>query len=111
MARRTVVRFGDTPSRRLRSRKTVDYLNVIRHVGASRSLLQLCFRQVCGKSILEDILDVRLAEVRRQLKKTRRPVLQIGRDCGFKAPNYLKRLFKKRFGMSMREYRAQNRTI
>ena len=81
-------------------------IDVIRHVGTSRSLLELRFRQVCGKSILEDILDVRLAEVQRQLEKTNRSILQIGRDCGFNAPNYLKRLFKKRFGTSMREYRA-----
>ena len=84
-------------------------IDVIRHAGASRSLLELRFRQVCGKSILEDILDVRLAEVQRQLEKTNRSILQIGRDCGFNAPNYLKRLFKKRFGTSMREYRAAKR--
>ena len=83
-------------------------IDVIRHVGASRSLLQLRFRQICGKSILEDILDVRLAEVRRQLEKTKHPILQIGRVCGFNAPNYLKRLFKKRFGLSMRQFRIQN---
>ena len=80
-------------------------IDVIRHADASRSLLELRFRQVCGKSILEDILDVRLAEVQRQLEKTNRSILQIGRDCGFNAPNYLKRLFKKRFGTSMREFR------
>ena len=82
-------------------------IDVIRHAGASRSLLELRFRQVCGKSILEDILDVRLAEVQRQLEKTNRSILQIGRDCGFNAPNYLKRLFKSRYGMSMRTWRKQ----
>ena len=85
-------------------------IDVIRHVGTSRSLLELRFRQVCGKSILEDILDVRLAEVRRQLEKTNRSILQIGRDCGFKAPNYLKRLFRNRFGTSMRDYRRTGQT-
>ena len=85
-------------------------IDVIRHVGTSRSLLELRFRQVCGKSILEDILDVRLAEVRRQLEKTNRSILQIGRDCGFKAPNYLKRLFRNRFGTSMRDYRRIGQT-
>ena len=79
--------------------------DVVSHVGVSRSLLDLRFRQVAGKSILEDILDVRLAEVRRQLKETDRAILQIGRDCGFNDPDNLKRLFHKRFGMSMREFR------
>lgn len=86
----------------------ISAIDVVRYVGTSRSLLELRFRQVCGKSILEDILDVRLAEVQRQLKKTRHTILQIGRDCGFKGPDNLKRLFKKRFGLSMRQFRAQN---
>ena len=83
--------------------------DVVSHVGVSRSLLDLRFRQVAGKSILEDILDVRLAEVRRQLKETDRAILQIGRDCGFNDLDNLKRLFKKRYGMSMREFRRLNR--
>ena len=80
------------------------------HWGASRSrsLLDLRFRQVCGKSVLEDILDVRLAEVRRRLKDTNHTILQIGCNCGFKGPDNLKHLFKKRFGLSMREFRVQN---
>ncbi len=79
--------------------------DVVSHLGVSRSLLDIRFRQVCGKSVLEDILDVRLAEVRRQLVKTNHTILQIGKNCGFNDPDNLKRLFKKRFGMSMRDYR------
>jgi AraC-like DNA-binding protein len=76
------------------------------HLGVSRRLLDLRFRQVCGKSVLEDILDVRLAEVKRMLNDTDRTIIQIGRDCGFNDPDNLKRLFRKRFGTSMREWRA-----
>ena len=82
--------------------------DVVAHVGVSRSLLDLRFRQVCGKSVLEEILDVRLAEVRRQLKETDSTILQIGRDCGFRDMRNFKRLFKNRFGMSMRDWRRQN---
>lgn len=84
--------------------------DVIAHVGVSRSLLNLRFRQVCGKSINEDILDIRLAEVRRQLEKTKHTILQIGRDCGFNDPDHLKRVFKKRFGTSMQLYRNTYRS-
>ena len=73
--------------------------------GVSRSLLNLRFRQIAGKSILEDILDVRLSEVKRLLGNTNRRIGQIGHDCGFNDPDNLKRLFRKRFGMSMRDYR------
>ena len=82
--------------------------DVVSHLGVSRSLLDLRFRQMCGKSVLEDILDVRLAEVRRQLVKTDHTILQIGRDCGFNDPDNLKRLFKSRYGLSMRTWRKAN---
>ena len=83
--------------------------DVVMHLGVSRSLLDLRFRKVCGRSVLEDILDVRLAEVRRQLAKTSHTILSIGRNCGFNDPDNLKRLFKNRYGMSMREFRNMNR--
>ena len=50
-------------------------------------------------------LDVRLSEVKRLLGDTNRRIGQIGHDCGFNDPDNLKRLFRKRFGMSMRDYR------
>jgi LacI family transcriptional regulator len=79
--------------------------DVIAHLGTSRSLLELRYRQIRGKSLLEDILDTRLADVKQQLSGTDRTILQIGRACGFNNANNLQRLFKKRFGVSMRDYR------
>ena len=84
--------------------------DVVAHSKVSRSLLDLRFRQVCGKSVLEDILDTRLAEVRRQLVETDFTFLHIGEACGFKDPDNLKRHFRRRFGMSMREFRASSRS-
>ncbi|MBQ2629482.1 MAG: substrate-binding domain-containing protein [Kiritimatiellae bacterium] len=81
--------------------------DVVLHLGVSRSLLDLRFRQVCGKSVLEDILDVRFAEVRRQLSRTGHTILQIGHECGFNDPDNLKRMFKMRYGMSMRQFRTR----
>ena len=79
--------------------------DVVTHLGVSRSLLDLRFRQVCGKSVLKEILEVRLAEVRRQLIETDHTILKIGHDCGFNDPDNLKRLFKSRYGVSMRQFR------
>ena len=85
-------------------------IDVVEHIGVSRSLLDLRFRQICGKSILEYILDTRLHEVCLKLTNTKRTILQIGHDCGFNDPDNLKRLFKKRFGISMRDFRNNRRT-
>jgi len=94
-------------------RASVDDVHVEAYGGAyGREIahINLRFRQVCGKSINEDIQEIRLAEVRRLLGQTNRTILQIGRDCGFNDPDHLKRVFKKRFGTSMRLYRNTYRS-
>lgn len=79
--------------------------DVVAHTGVSRSLLDLRFRQTLGRSVLQEILDRRLAELRRRLKTTTDPVLRLGRECGFNDPDHLMRLFKARTGLTMRQYR------
>ena len=49
--------------------------------------------------------ETRLTEVKRRLRKTKQSIRGISRECGFANPNHLKNLFKRHFGMSMREYR------
>ena len=48
-----------------------------------------------------------LALVTKALKETAQPIDDIARSCGFKNGNYLKNLFRRRFGMTMREYRER----
>ena len=48
-----------------------------------------------------------LALVTKALKETAQPIDDIARSCGFKNGNYLKNLFRSRFGMTMREYRER----
>lgn len=80
--------------------------DVIGHMHISRSLLDLRFRQLRNESVMDAILAVRLAAVCDKLKRTRRKIFDIGVECGFRNADYLKRLFKAKFGVSMREYRA-----
>ena len=44
----------------------------------------------------------------RRLRDTDSPVAEITAECGWANPDPPKRLFKKRFGCSMRDYRAQH---
>ena len=80
--------------------------DVIEQLHISRSLLDLRFRQLRNESVMDAILGIRLAAVRDRIEKTDRKFLTIGAECGFRNPDYLKRLFRKRFGMSMRAWRA-----
>ena len=83
--------------------------DVLAHLRVSRSLLDLRFRQVRKESVMDAILNIRLEAVKRGLAATNRSILAIGTDCGFGNADYLKRLFKGRFGMSMRDYRRLTR--
>ena len=83
--------------------------DVIAKLHVSRALLDLRFRQLRHESVMDAILAIRLDAVRKRLKATDKTLLAIGAECGFRNPDYLKRLFRKRFGMSMRTWRATHR--
>lgn len=82
--------------------------DIVARLHVSRSLADLRFREVTGTSILEAILARRLDEVKRLLRETDLRISEIAARCGYRDANYLKNLFKKRTGMSMREWRAQS---
>ena len=80
--------------------------DVAAHLGVSRPLLDLRFRETQKTSVGRLITSAKLAEVARRRKATRISISAISDLCGFKNANALKNLFKKRYGMSMREYRT-----
>ena len=78
--------------------------DVVRALNVSRRLADLRFRELTDRSILEHILGLRLAEVCRQLEKTDSSIADIARSCHCDAAS-LKNLFRRHFGMSMRDWR------
>ena len=66
-------------------------------------------RHLQGESLYEAVLRVRLEEVKRRLRHTDEPISEITAACGWENPAPPKVLFKRRFGISMRDYRRQNR--
>ena len=83
--------------------------DVVRHLGVSRALADLRFREVENRSILDAIIDRRLAEVTRRLLSTHDSITRISLLCGFRNPKHLKRLFKQRIGTSMRDFRSMHK--
>ena len=75
----------------------------------SRPLFDRRFREAVGHSPLEEILHVRLEKVFTLLSRTDTPVGAVADFCGFRSHIALHWLFKKRTGMSMREWRKRNR--
>lgn len=89
--------------------KGIGVEDVARHFKVSRSLLELRFGELQNESVYEAMLRIRLEEVKRRLQQTQDPISEITADCGWKNPIPPKALFKKRFGMSMRDYRDRHR--
>ena len=83
--------------------------DVARHVGVSRRLLYLRFREVKDLSPFEAIRTVRLEAVCRRLRTTRETIASIAADCGFESETHLMHLFKRRFGVTMQTFRTRNR--
>lgn len=81
--------------------------DVANHLGISRALLDLRFRETQKTSVGKLITRTKLAEVARKLRETSLSITSIQETCGFRNANALKNLFKRHYNMSMRDYRAQ----
>lgn len=88
--------------------RAVTVKEVITHLGVSRRLAYLRFREFEHKSIHQAILQARIAHVKRRLLGSRQKIKAISRECGFENPNNLKIVFRRLTGMTMREWRARN---
>ena len=81
--------------------------DVVREMGLSERMAEMVFKAATGKRITEEITDVRLERVKELLSRPSQAIAPIANICGWDSEIYLKRLFKKRFGMTMREWRAR----
>lgn len=79
--------------------------DVVRAAHTSQRLLQMHFQKICGKSVRDELIDTHLRLVKESLRSTCIPIDRIGDFCGFRGVKYLKTLFKRRFGVTMSEYR------
>ena len=77
-------------------------------LGISRRLLDLRFRETGNATVGRQILEKRLAALSSMLQRSKVPICRAIKNCGFGSVNYAKDVFKKRFGMTMREWRTSN---
>ena len=90
---------------RKRFHEGIRVANVARELHVSARLLELHFKSVLGHSVRDELISTRLEEVKHRLQTTHDQMESISDQCGWRSPIALKILFKKRFGMSMRQYR------
>lgn len=87
----------------------INVKDVVEHLGVSRRLADRRFREIMKSSIMETIIGIRLDAVKERLASTSLKIGTITRTCGFRNENYAKNMFRKRFGLSMREWRNRYR--
>ena len=79
--------------------------DVLRTVAMSRTVLERRFQKLLGRSPYEEILRLRIERVKELLTTTDLSIADIARQLGFSGVEYLSALFKKKLGVSPRQFR------
>ena len=101
-------------------RRALDYISqnathglgvkeLVRHMAVSERLLYLRFQELLGTTPGAAIAEAKLKAAVKHLRLGRESFEVIGNTCGFGSRKHLSRVFKKRFGMSLREFRTMHK--
>jgi AraC-like DNA-binding protein len=72
----------------------------------SPNYLSSLFKEATGRTILEEIHQLKLAEARSRLVESDAPIKQIAHELGFESSQYFSRFFRRALGCSPSAYRA-----
>ena len=79
--------------------------DVFRRVGYSRTLVERIFRKVLGKTVQEEIAEVRIRAAKQLLRTTAMPIKDIASQTGYRSIEYFTRKFKAAVGHPPAAYR------
>ncbi len=83
--------------------------DVVERVGCSRRSLELRFQRMLGRSINEEIQQIRIERAKNLLAETDLSVAGVAEALGFGSSNYMIRLFRRKVGISPMAYRTRLR--
>lgn len=92
------------------SGERVEVAQLAAHLGCSMRVLQLSYKAVFGRTVRDDLVDMRLERAKRLLEDTGLPVGRIPEYCGSDVPNHFMQLFKARTGTTMLQFRRARRS-
>jgi LacI family transcriptional regulator len=95
---------------RLHAAEGIDPAGVARRVGGSLRLLESGFRAVLGRTVAEELRETRLSKAARLLEDTELPASEIAARVGFGSGRSLMTVFKRRYGVSMGQWRRSARS-
>ena len=82
--------------------------DVVSEMRCSRRLATLLFKKDTGRTILDEIHERRLERICELLTHTLMPIATVVAQCGYRSDAFVKKMFLKRTGMTMREWRKEN---
>ncbi|HNY21256.1 MAG TPA: response regulator [Treponemataceae bacterium] len=82
---------------------------VANHVSLSPTHFSTIFAQEMSVTFIDYLTEVRIEKVKELLVSTDEKIVSIAFSVGYNEPNYLSYLFKKREGLSPKEYRQQKK--
>ena len=91
------------------ARRNIGVADVVQAAGCSRRYVEQHFRSQLSASVRDVILRTKLERVRSLLEESNLSIGEIAAQCGNMNESHLAVLFKKATGLSMSDYRKQNR--
>lgn len=84
-------------------------INLARQVGLNDCTLKRGFRQVFGKTAFGYLHDYRLEQARQLLQERELNISEVAHTIGFASRSYFAAAFRKKFGVSPRDYLSQHK--
>lgn len=76
------------------------------HVHLNPQYLSVLFKRETGESVVDYLTNLRIEQAKTVLKESTLPINEIARSIGYDDPDYFSRVFRRRCGMSPRQYRS-----
>jgi len=92
--------------RRLKTDETLTVEAITEEMGYTRQYVSGRFHRTTGRLLSHFLKDKRLDKAAKLLKRGNQRVTQISRRCGFESENYFRQQFRRKFGMSPRQFRT-----
>lgn len=86
---------------------TITLNTLAQHFYISKQWLIRCFKQETEKTPIEYLNCIRIRQAQKLLTQTEQPIGEISVKCGFDNVYYFSNVFKKRVGVSPKEYRKK----
>lgn len=104
-------KFGFAPPHVFENgRQAADHLetvlpDLLEHLGVSRSYFSTVFKEKTGQSFVEYLTNLRMEKAKEYLRETGLCTYEIADRIGFADPHYFSLTFRRRTGMTPKQYR------